>query len=529
MKYNIIDVDEKEIKEKYQLTSLVSKVITKAKLTDEQILQVLDTNTSLKTSDAPCVKEACNRILEAKNKHEKVFVGGDYDTDGICSTAIMKDVLDRLNIENGYYIPDRFKEGYGLSSHTVELAYQKGYTLIVTVDNGVKAFDAIEKAHELGIDIIVTDHHQIEDEVDATIVVHPDYMEKEYKYLSGAGVALELSRNLLGEIDTHTCLAAIALIGDVMPFWLETRVIIRKGIELLKQGILPSVSSLFRKGTEIDETAIAFQVVPKLNSVARIKDESNVNTLVPFLLSNNLKSISSYSVSLNKVNDLRKKLSNAMATKAESMIDDSPLIILYDESFDEGIAGLVAGKLAFDYKRPCIIMTSHEDLVKASGRSIPGFNLFEFMKEFDGFCAFGGHEQAVGFAFRKDKLEDMTNQIKQKYLDLNITVQEPKEDAIKIHTNDISVEQIEDLNQIKPIPKEIGKLKFALERPEVLRKMSYERVTKYTFSNQLDGLIFSYQKIEEVENPQYVIGTLSVNEFRGAKTPQILIDSMEIA
>ena len=99
MKYNIIDVDEKEIKEKYQLTSLVSKVITKAKLTDEQILQVLDTNTSLKTSDASCVKEACNRILEAKNKHEKVFVGGDYDTDGICSTAIMKDVLDRLNIE----------------------------------------------------------------------------------------------------------------------------------------------------------------------------------------------------------------------------------------------------------------------------------------------------------------------------------------------------------------------------------------------------------------------------------------------
>ena len=106
--------------------------------------------------------------------------------------------------------------------------------------------------------------------------------------------------------------------------------------------------------------------------------------------------------------------------------------------------------------------------------------------------------------------------------------EEPKEDVIKIYTNDISVEQIQDLNKIKPIPKEIGKLKFALERPEVLRKMSYEKVTKYTFSNQLDGVIFSYQKIEEVENPKYVVGTLAINEFRGIKTPQILIDSMEI-
>ncbi len=528
MKYNIVDVDEKEIQDKYHLTTLVSKVLTKASLNDLQIKQVLDTNTMLKTSKAKCVQEACKRILQAKENHEKVFVGGDYDTDGICSTAIMKDVLDRLNIENGYYIPDRFKEGYGLSSHTVELAYQKGYTLIITVDNGVKAFDAITKAHELGIDIIVTDHHQIENEVNATIVVHPDYMEEEFAYLSGAGVALELSRNLLGEVDTHTALAAIALIGDVMPFWLETRVIIRKGIELIKQGILPSVSSLFRSGTEIDETAIAFQVVPKLNSIARIQDESNVNTLVPFLLSNNLKSISSYSVSLNKVNDLRKKLSNAMVTKAESMIDDSPLIILYDESFDEGLAGLVAGKIASNYKRPCIIMTSHLDEVKASARSVPGFNLFEFLKDFDEFTAFGGHEQAAGFAFNKDQLDDLKNKMMQKYTSLNVKLDELIQDAIKVHTSEITVEQIEDLKKIKPIPKEIGKLEFALDHPEIMKKMTYEKVIKYAFSNQIDGVIFSYQKIETVENPKYVIGTLAVNEFRGRKSSQILIDSMEI-
>ena len=183
MKYQILDINEQEIASKYHLSPLVAKVITKANLNDSQIQELLTHCDTLTKSNAKCVKEACKRILQAKDNHEKVFIGGDYDTDGICSTAIMKDVLDKLHIENGYYIPDRFKEGYGLSSHTVELAHAKGYSLIITVDNGVKAFDAIQKAKELGIDIIVTDHHQIDEEVPADIVVHPLYMEERFKYL----------------------------------------------------------------------------------------------------------------------------------------------------------------------------------------------------------------------------------------------------------------------------------------------------------------------------------------------------------
>ena len=357
MKYQILDINEQEIASKYHLSSLVAKVLTKANLNDSQIQELLTHSDTLTKSNAKCVQEACKRILQAKDNHEKVFIGGDYDTDGICSTAIMKDVLDKLQIENGYYIPDRFKEGYGLSSHTVELAHAKGYSLIITVDNGVKAFDAIQKAKELGIDIIVTDHHQIDEEVPADIVVHPLYMEERFKYLSGAGVALELALNLIGENETHIALAAIALIGDVMPYWLETRIIIQKGIKLIQKGVLPSVSSLLRKDIEIDETAVAFQVVPKLNSIARMKDNSNVNTLVPFLLSNNLKSISSYSVALNKVNESRKRQSTLMVQKAEEMIDDSPILVLYDDSFEEGIAGLVAGRIANSHAKPCVILT----------------------------------------------------------------------------------------------------------------------------------------------------------------------------
>ena len=528
MKYQILDINEQEIASKYHLSPLVAKVLTKANLNDSQIQELLTHCDTLTKSNAKCVKEACKRILQAKDNHEKVFIGGDYDTDGICSTAIMKDVLDKLHIENGYYIPDRFKEGYGLSSHTVELAHAKGYSLIITVDNGVKAFDAIQKAKELGIDIIVTDHHQIDEEVPADIVVHPLYMEERFKYLSGAGVALELALNLIGENETHIALAAIALIGDVMPYWLETRIIIQKGIKLIQKGVLPSVSSLLRKDIEIDETAVAFQVVPKLNSIARIKDNSNVNTLVPFLLSNNLKSISSYSAALNKVNESRKRQSTLMVQKAEEMIDDSPILVLYDDSFEEGIAGLVAGRIANSHAKPCVILTKSEDSIKGSGRSIPGFNMFEFFKDFEELTQFGGHEMAVGLCIQNENLEDFKNKIISKYIALHLEPKEAKQDTILVNPLNISVEAIEDLNHLKPVPKEIGKLEFALKQPEIVKKINYEKVTKYTFLNHVDGVLFKYQKIEEVEEPSFVVGTFNINSFRGIKTPQILIDSLEI-
>ena len=499
MKYQILDINEQEIASKYHLSSLVAKVLTKANLNDSQIQELLTHSDTLTKSNAKCVKEACKRILQAKENHEKVFVGGDYDTDGICSTAIMKDVLDKLQIENGYYIPDRFK-----------------------------AFDAIRKAKELGIDIIVTDHHQIDEEVPADIVVHPLYMEERFKYLSGAGVALELSLNLIGENETHIALAAIALIGDVMPYWLETRIIIQKGIKLIQKGVLPSVSSLLRKDIEIDETALAFQVVPKLNSIARMKDNSNVNTLVPFLLSNNLKSISSYSASLNKVNESRKRQSTLMVQKAEEMIDDSPILVLYDESFEEGIAGLVAGRIANSHAKPCVILTRSEDSIKGSGRSIPGFNMFEFFKDFEELTQFGGHEMAVGLSIQKEDLENFKNKIISKYVSLHLEPKEAKQDTILVNPLNITVEAIEDLNHLKPVPKEIGKLEFALKQPEIVKKINYEKVTKYTFLNHVDGVLFKYQKIEEVEEPSFVVGTFNINSFRGIKTPQILIDSLEI-
>ena len=162
MDHELITVDEKEIVEKWNVGKLSGKLIAASNMDDALIYDLLSSDDHLSVSKADCVLKTCARLIEAKNNHEKVFVGGDYDADGICSTAIMKRTLDVFGIENGYYIPDRFKEGYALNAKTVELAYQKGYSVILTVDNGVKAHDALLKAKQLVMFVIVTDHHEIE-------------------------------------------------------------------------------------------------------------------------------------------------------------------------------------------------------------------------------------------------------------------------------------------------------------------------------------------------------------------------------
>ena len=228
MDYQIIDYDVNDICLKYQVSELVAKTFVYNGLNDRQIRQVLDDRSEYHENDDINLKKAVDRILEAKAKKQKVFVAGDYDCDGICATAIMKNTLDILKIENGYYIPDRFKDGYGLNCNIVSMVADKGYDLIITVDNGIKAYEALELASKLNIDVIVSDHHIIEKELD-NIVVHPQLMSDDFKGLCGAGVALQMSLKLIGENDLHDCLAMIATIGDVMELFNENRIIVKRG------------------------------------------------------------------------------------------------------------------------------------------------------------------------------------------------------------------------------------------------------------------------------------------------------------
>lgn len=522
MKWKVIESDGTKMCETYSVGILTGKILEASGFEDQTIREILDSDERITISKAPCILQACERILEAKKNHEKIFVGGDYDADGICSTAIMKYTLDALGIENGYYIPDRFKEGYGLHAHTVKLAYEKGYRLIMTVDNGVKAHEALVEAKRLDMDVIVTDHHTIEEEIEADIVVHPDYLEKEYAYLSGAGVAYQLALNLIGENDLLTALCGTALIGDVMPLYRANRRIVKRTLSLLNRGFPSPLTALLYKTGPCTETDIAFSIVPKLNSIGRMDDTSNVNTLIPYLLSTNQQVIDSYSASLNRVNDRRKALSASMSKKAEEIMDENSLFpIVHDSSFHEGICGLVAGRLANTYHKPVLVMSECGDLYKGSGRSVEGFDLFSFLSAFSYKEAFGGHKAAVGISIRKEHMEELVSYVNENIHEADLAGCEAETPAIRIDISDITFDTVSDLSILSPYPKDLIQPYFAIVNPPGVDMVHAGKTVRYPLGSNIEAVIFPSKGIEAVEHPHLMIGTLGINRFRGKVTLQL--------
>ncbi|MDO5085741.1 MAG: DHH family phosphoesterase, partial [Erysipelotrichaceae bacterium] len=207
---------------------LIDNVIEYNHLSEEQIQQLMDTNIELTKCQNHRLDRIVQRIYQAKDNHEKVFIAGDYDCDGIMAVTILKYTLDALGIENGYYIPNRFDEGYGLKGETVSKVASKGYSLIITVDNGISAFEALEVAKQLHMDVIVTDHHIQSQPIDCYEILHPDYLEQQFQGLCGAGLALLVSRCFFQE-NYLVVFAMIATIGDVMPVLYENRKLIKYG------------------------------------------------------------------------------------------------------------------------------------------------------------------------------------------------------------------------------------------------------------------------------------------------------------
>lgn len=527
MKYNVIEADEREIAKTYNLSPLAAKVLAANNLSKERIEELL-AEEPCRTSHAPCVTQAVERLVLAKERGEKVFIGGDYDADGICSTAIMKKTLDVFGIESGYYIPNRLKEGYGLNVRTVEQVKEKGYSLIITVDNGVKAHDALKKAKELGMDVIVTDHHMIEEEVECDILVHPNFMEEEFSTLSGAGVALQISRNLIGNAEDLTAIAMVAGIGDVMPLWKETRRIVKQGLHRLNEGFPKSLQSLLTSHEMIDETSIGFQIVPKLNAIGRMDDDSNPNRVVTFLLKEDQGTIRFQADQITKVNEERKHLSKIMSQKAFGLVDEKDdFIVVYDESFAQGIVGLVAGRLVEKYRKPALVFACNNGVLHGSARSVPGFDIYEFFSDFKELTAFGGHKMAAGLSLPLDAFASFKQHIKEKMKSVNIDEKQEEKTAIQIEGKDITIENIMSLSSIKPIPRDLVQDVFAIRNPKVVKVMKREKVTKYTYDVDgvmIDGLIF-HQKIADNDNPNVVIGKLCLNCWRNKYTIQMFIEA----
>ena len=516
-----------DIRAQFQVGNPTAKVLEKRNLSIEQIDDVLNADPFLHDNPSECIRKAVDRLYLAKHNKEKILIAGDYDCDGICATAIMKDMMDRFGIEAGFYIPNRFKEGYGLNEATVRLAYEKGYSLIVTVDNGVAAKDAIDLCRSLGMDILVSDHHTIQDHLNWNLLVHPDVMDKQFKGLCGAGVALQISKALLGEIKEHVILATIATIGDMMDVFYENRSIIKRGVELLNERSFVPVERLCERQIQRwDEKEIAFQIVPKLNAIGRMADIVNANNVVRYLLAKDRTVIESGAKQIKEINLQRRKLSKSMSEMALGMMEESNFICVVHDEFHEGLLGLIANTISSSVHKPSVVFTRAENTYKGSVRSAGGVNLFEFFDDFnDLIVQFGGHAQAAGIQVLPEKMDAFIAKVKEKSKTLEVS--EDNEDRIRIHSAECTIENIEELECLRPFGHGFEAPVFEVDQLKITQtqvlKNQYPKWMLYHPMGILEAISFSLSKDSVDDHIDSFIGTLSINQYMSVKKAQILV------
>lgn len=536
MKYKIIEPKNyQQIQAQYHVNSLLAKVIESRgyDVTDFQNLM----NPRLIYHDFSLFEEAdmtLERIHEAIDQHEKICIYGDYDCDGILATTILVEAFKEMNVNVGYHIPHRFDDGYGLNVHRVEQMAQKGYTLIITVDNGMKAFEAVERANDLGVDVIITDHHQFEQDLpDACTFIHtrlsPDYP---FKDISGGFVAYKLACALLGHQDKYLyCLAAITTISDMMPLLDENRSLVKKALLFMQEEKYPSLELLLGNQQNYSASSIGFVIAPKINSFGRLPEMCSPNILVKyFLKSASRELLMKVSQMATMLNSKRQTLTNQQYEMALSAIDQECLYWA-SEDVHEGIIGLIAGKYTREYEKPSFVMSYDKDkgLYKGSARSVDGFSLHQFfLDNADQFVAFGGHALAGGFSIDEAHFETLRQRVFQALQNCHL---ETSTTALLIDEQDISIPYIESLSLLEP---------FGMGNEEpiyVIRNLPITKIQQLSdgkhlkieseFSHTRMTLLYFqhghlYDKLQSKKTIQ-AVGTLSINQYRHQKSINFIV------
>lgn len=450
MQYKVIDTGNyRQIMDKYHVGSLLAKIVSSFNYTEEELVSFF-----VPEKYGTYCHESFERIKEimqeAKEKGLKVFVFGDYDCDGICATALMVRLLEMLGIENGYYIPNRFTEGYGLNVTRVMQASQKGYDVLITVDNGVSAYEALNYAGNAGMKVIVTDHHVISEEVNCDILCHPQLFADDYRYMCGTGV-IYLLADYLGLADAWMKeLAMIATIGDVMELKGFNVQLVREGLKLFNEHAVKCIDVM---GGSLkypcDETDMAFRIVPALNSIGRLADRANPNQAVRFLLTDDIREIQVLAQQIRNLNEQRKAMTSAQYELVRSLYKESEdFAVICDESLHEGITGILAGKLCDEMKKPCIVFTQSGELLKGSGRSIPSVDIFKTVSGFADRCvALGGHPQACGITIEKSRYDEFISYLKDNYHGSEYV---PVKECIELNYQDLTRENIDEVFRYSP-------------------------------------------------------------------------------
>ncbi len=370
------------------------------------------------------MEEGACRLSAAIRNREKVIIYGDYDVDGTTAVSILYTFLKSFGLDVEYYIPHRFKEGYGINPDGIEFSIQKGADLIVSVDCGITAIEEAKYAKEKGIDLIICDHHTVGDTIpDAVAVLDPKRPDCGYPFdgLSGAGVGFKLVQGTTQKLglpatltDQYLDLVAISIASDIVPIVDENRMLMRRGLELINSkprvGIQALLNIIGAKPGSITTTSIVFSIGPRINAAGRMGDAT---TAVELMIAEDSAQAARYASELESINKMRKSADMETMNQATEMleneynIDELSAMVLHNPDWHLGVIGIVASRLVDAHYRPAIMLSTVEDKIKGSARSIKGFNIYEALKECEDLLEqFGGHEFAAGLTMHRDNLDE---------------------------------------------------------------------------------------------------------------------------
>jgi len=488
------------------------------------------------------MKKATSRIITALKNDETINIIGDYDADGVNSTAIMVEFFNKaLGVEVNYIIPNRFEHGYGVSEAILDMVYDG---IIITVDNGISAIEPANICKERGLDLIITDHHTVGTTLpDAYAIINPKQSDCEFPFseICGAHVAwylcasikkeLGLKYNLMELFDFLT----IAIIADIMPMISLNQTIVKRGLDFLSKSQRPAFVALrerFGFSNIITEEDIGFKIAPLINCAGRMEDAS---IALEFLLSYDTFEANELLDYLIELNERRKQEQQSIYEQAKIQVDQNDeVIVVSSDDWNEGIVGIVASKLCDKFKKPAFVFHTDEQKAKASARSVANINLYDLItKVKDYTIGYGGHKGAAGLLVENSKLNDFK-------IAVNNAIKEiPNEDKIitnhalcQIELNDVNNKLFDTVNYFRPFGLENSLPVFNFKDIKILNIQymgTNKQFRKLTISNgivNIDLLIFQDAKDLKIGEIINFNATINKNEFRGETTYNLMLKEL---
>lgn len=499
--------------------------------------------------------KAAARITRAVDNMEKIAVYGDYDADGVTSTAMLYSYLETRGADVIFYIPQREGEGYGMNIGAVEYLKEQGVSLIVTVDNGISSVQEVARANELGIDVVVTDHHRPQEILPDAVAVVDAYRPDDtspYKHFSGVGIAFKLLMALedgAGDVEdlleAYSDLAAIGTIGDIVPLTGENRTLIRAGLERLSQSDRPGVQALLENagiaGKALTSTNVAFTLVPRINATGRMGAPERA---VRLLISGYEEEAEVLSEEICADNEERRRVEAEIAEAAFADIGakgymKDRVVVVDGENWHHGVIGIVASRVTERCGKPCMIISRGETEAKGSGRSIEGFSLFEAICACgDLLIKFGGHPMAAGITLKPENIEAFRKRIN-RYAAEHFP-QMPTQTVTldcKLNPAALSVSMAQSLTQLEPFGNGNPQPVFGLFNMELSNVTPVGGGGHLRLTLEKNGAVITAMRFNtKPEELPYHIGDkidlavqLEAREFRGQPSLTVIVRDMKFA